>query len=279
MQDDQKRGKKEKSKNSENNNSTNNSEIINAAANKTGNKEEKDKPEYSSNTNTLQSINVEYNPPQPINIESVSNITYKRPLILVVLGKTILWIFYSLVFILLSPFILIGLVLLILNPYYFIIAIFVIKLEGKLSYIGWTMGMAAINTVYFLVGTLANIAIIIGFYRVPFIIYYLIYAPMQQDMKKFFNKYENFFNFIPVMYLSLIAFFFDIFVFIFCFLILLLTIHRLKSLFTRLGSMKYTDFLSTKMHMVLLNELYYFGYSWNFISQDIVEPFFDMLKI
>jgi len=238
----------------------------------------KDKYKDSNEINTPQPINVDYNPPQPINIESGRNVTYERPFILIFLGKAILLIFYFLIFVLVSPFLLIGLIILILNPYYFIIAIFVIKLKGKLSEIGWAMGCAAVTTVYFLVGVLANIAIVIGFYRAPFIIYHLIYIPMKQDKKKFFTKYDNFFSFIPVMYLSLITFFFDIFVFIFCFLILFLTIHRLKSLFTRLGSMEYTDFLSTKMHAVFFNELYYFGYSWNFISQDIVEPYFDMLK-
>jgi len=268
--------RKKKSKYKENNTSTNNSEITITAPYKTREKTLTYKD--SNETNTPQPINVDYNPPQPINIESGRNVTYERPFILIFLGKAILLIFYFLIFVLVSPFLLIGLIILILNPYYFIIAIFVIKLKGKLSEIGWAMGCAAITTVYFLVGVLANIAIIIGFYRVPFIIYHLIYIPMKQDKKKFFTKYDNFFSFIPVMYLSLITFFFDIFVFIVCFLILFLTIHRLKSLFTRLGSMEYTDFLSTKMHAVFFNELYYFGYSWNFISQDFVEPYFDMLK-
>jgi len=99
----------------------------------------------------------------------------------------------------------------------------------------------------------------IAFYRIPYACYKIM-TTLDFDNFKFSMAI------IPLkIWLSQGLFLFcDIFTILLAFIPLLITVHRLKSLFTRLKKTSAEDFFECRTHKIFWNEFYYFGYSWNY---------------
>jgi len=222
----------------------------------------------------LHTINIEKEATNP-NIETeATNPPYRRSPFFSFIFQSIKFIASLIVFIIFFiPLTILCIIVLLLCPFHLASAIACIYFEG---FAYRRLGVISLNAllciIYFGVGILSYISIIVGFYRFPVIVYYKIVKGVKLHSNKFYEKMNGLFSFFDIMYMPIGGTLLDIVTFTIPFLILVLSVHRLKSFFTRLRSMTFLDFLSTKVHRIVYNELYYFGYSWNYISDDVMDP-------
>jgi len=184
--------------------------------------------------------------------------------------KLIFYIF----FVVIAAIVVILFVPVILHPHIFFLWIGAIKnppanesrLNVTFTFIGIAFfqlfGSGAIGVI-----TALSWASCVAFYRMPYAIKEMIKLGPNLSLTCNGNVMETFgwkefgiwFSQLPKMVFDLLT--------LIPFVILLLTVHRLKSLFKRLRTQTIEDFINCRAHLIIWSELTYFGTSWNYSPQ------------
>jgi len=108
---------------------------------------------------------------------------------------------------------------------------------------------------------------LVAIYRIPFAAYEMIKVGKEADQRNWNTTFGSSFGITSsVVWCS--QFFFccwDILTLI-PFLLIILTIHRARSMFIRLRLQTFKDFLNCNAHKIIWNELAYFGYPYSYVA-------------